>query len=298
MSATESTAGYRRAARINPALAPDRVSRLLLGKNKAVAAIDTFSNEELTAGPEALRATRSVTWIRESNSVPTLQPEEDPTGGILPELRVRQLLAATNLSRTWLADDLQLNCRVVLKELAPTLLPDAVARERFVQEAQIIAQLASPNIVPIRAAHLDEPPYFFTMPFIDGQHLGSRCSAHAWRQKLRMFIRVCKPVIYAHEHGVIHRDLKPPNILVDAHGEPQLLDFGLGTVIDENDALQSAGIAGTLGYMAPEQTQGDAGSTKTDVYALGCILYELLSGEVPIKPDTGTSSASNTDESN
>lgn len=204
------------------------------------------------------------------------------------------LLAQTRLSTTWLADHTTLNCRVVVKELADALLLDIEARARFQQEARIVARLAHPNIVPIRAAQFSEPPYFFTMPFIEGVHLDQYCQehAHSWWAKLTLMTRICKAVSYAHQQGVIHRDLKPANILVGASGQPQVLDFGLGWVVND-DAMERANVkrmaAGTPSYMAPEQTLGLPGDARTDVYSLGAVLFELMEGARPIGTGIDTS---------
>lgn len=207
-----------------------------------------------------------------------------PEGRFPAEYTEFALLARTNLSTTWRAYHTTLSCDVVVKELADSLLLDARARFRFQREAQIIARLTHPNIVPIRSAHFDDPPYFFTMPFVQGLHLDEHCRRHAlsWEAKLRVMLEICAAMGYAHQHGVIHRDLKPPNILVDEAGQPQILDFGLGWVVDGDGALGAAPervAAGTPPYMATEQTEGLPGDARTDVYALGVILYELIAGQ-------------------
>jgi len=178
---------------------------------------------------------------------------------------------------------------VVLKEPRAHLLVDADALERFRREVHLASKLSHANIVPILATHLAEPPLFFTMPLIEGEHLDRYCDGHGLplRARLALFLKVCRAVAYAHQHGVIHRDLKPNNVLVDKNGEPQLLDFGLGRVLDTGERVSEAQhdvVMGSPGYMAPEQAAGLTGDTRTDVYALGVILYQLLTGQLPISP--------------
>lgn len=219
---------------------------------------------------------------------------DDPTARFPDEYHNFHRLARTRLSTTWRARDSTLRCAVVIKELAAELLPDPRARNRFQREAQIVARLAHPNIVPIRSAHFNEPPYFFTMPLIEGTDLKSYCDQQKlpWHQRITLLARVCDAVAYAHQQGVIHRDLKPANILVDHDGQPQVLDFGLGWILNDDEpseARAELAVAGTPSYMAPEQTLGMPGDTRTDVYALGVILYQLLTGKLPITPDRDSS---------
>lgn len=206
-----------------------------------------------------------------------------------PHLEILEKIAETNLSTTWKVMDHERKSPVVLKEPRAHLLVDADALERFRREVHLASKLSHANIVPILATHLAEPPLFFTMPLIEGEHLDRYCNGHGLplRARLALFLKVCRAVAYAHQQGVIHRDLKPNNVLVDKNGEPQLLDFGLGRVLETGERTAEAQrdvVMGSPGYMAPEQAAGLAGDTRTDVYALGVILYQLLTGELPIPP--------------
>jgi WD40 repeat protein len=206
-----------------------------------------------------------------------------------PHFEILEKIAETNLSTTWKVMDHERKSPVVLKEPQAHLLVDTAALERFQGEVHLASKLSHANIVPILATHLAEPPVFFTMPLIEGEHLDRYCDAHGLplRARLALFLKVCRAVTYAHQLGVIHRDLKPNNILVDKNGEPQLLDFGLGRVLDTGERpaeAQGDVVMGSPGYMAPEQAAGLTGDTRTDVYALGVILYQLLTGQLPIPP--------------
>jgi WD40 repeat protein len=204
------------------------------------------------------------------------------------EYEVRGKLAETRLSRTWKVFHRDTKVCMVLKEPLAAVALDPDAMDRFRLEVQLIARLRHPNIVPISATHLHQPPYFYAMPFVEGVHLDEYCARHALslNQRLELFLKICRAVAHAHQHGVLHRDLKPLNILVDEDGQPQILDFGLGRILDQ----QSSGadipgpVMGTPAYMAPEQAAGLPGDTRTDIYALGVILYSLVTGTLPIEP--------------
>jgi serine/threonine-protein kinase len=155
---------------------------------------------------------------------------------------------------------------------------------RFLQERDILAGLAHPNIVPLFDAGVtDEGLPFFTMEFVQGVAIDAFCDRHAVdvRGRIRLFIRVCQAVAAAHRGLIVHRDLKPSNVLVTADHDVKLLDFGIATLL-EGSGAQRADTAGaalmTPAYASPEQIRGKAVSTATDVYALGLMLYELLSG--------------------
>jgi len=165
---------------------------------------------------------------------------------------------------------------------------------RFEQEAHILGRLHNPGIAQIYEAGAAAPERgehaFFAMELVDGLPLTEHAERHALdvRARIELLIRVCDAVQHAHQRGVIHRDLKPSNILVDASGQPKILDFGVAR-LDEADPVESAQrtragqLVGTLPYMSPEQVSGDASEvdTRSDVYALGVLLFELLTGKLP-----------------
>ena len=206
-----------------------------------------------------------------------------------PNYEIRAKIAQTQLSTTWKAFDHERQALVVIKAPQARLLVDQDALERFRREVHLVSKLNHANIVPILATHLAEPPLFYTMPLIEGQHLDCFCDERklAIWERLKLFLKVCQAVIHAHQEGVIHRDLKPNNILVDEEGEPQLLDFGLGRTIESDTGCareSTDAVMGAPGYMAPEQAAGLSGDTRTDVYALGVILFQMLTGALPIEP--------------
>ncbi|MBK9438922.1 MAG: serine/threonine protein kinase [Chloracidobacterium sp.] len=163
--------------------------------------------------------------------------------------------------------------------------------ERFKNERQILASLSHPNIARLLdggVADSGEP--FIAMEYIEGVPIDEFATSHDFsiNQKLRLFIKVCSAVAYAHRNLIIHRDIKPGNILVGTDGEPKLLDFGLAKLTDERlladpSQTQTAFRALTPAYASPEQLKGDVITTSSDVYSLGILLFELLTGERPFR---------------
>ena len=144
-------------------------------------------------------------------------------------------------------------------------------------EAQVIAGLEHPGIVPVHdAGVLADGRRFYTMKLVRGSRLDQwSAQGHALTERLRLFARVCEPVAFAHARGVVHRDLKPENVMVGDFGAVLVMDWGVAAAASEHDHV----IVGTHGYMAPEQSRGEAVDARADVYALGATLSFLLAGE-------------------
>jgi serine/threonine protein kinase len=164
-------------------------------------------------------------------------------------------------------------------------------RDRFLKERQLLASLNHPSIVHVLDAGrtADGQPYL-VMEYVEGVALDVYAAAIDLRESLLLFLRICEGVSHAHRRLVIHRDLKPSNILVDASGQPKLLDFGLARLLDETgDATQTVERMLTPNYASPEQLRGVSQTTATDVYSLGAILYKILTGRSPHESDTRVS---------
>ncbi|PYL71059.1 MAG: hypothetical protein DMF26_20270, partial [Verrucomicrobia bacterium] len=163
--------------------------------------------------------------------------------------------------------------------------------KRFRLEAEAAAKLEHPGIVPIHEVGERDGSCYFSMKFVEGGQLDEvvRREAMPIRQAVELIAKVARTVHFAHKHGILHRDIKPGNILLDAKGEPHLTDFGLARLVEsESTVTRTMEVLGTPSYMAPEQAVGNnAGvSSVTDVYGLGAVLYQLLTGQPPFAGGT------------
>lgn len=187
------------------------------------------------------------------------------------------------------ARDLRLNRRVAIKVLPPELAFNADVRERFLREAQTSAQLAHPGIVPIYMVDEAEGLVFFVMALVDGETLGERLLRERIlpaEQVRRILIDVADALAYAHAHGVVHRDIKPDNIMLErSTGRAVVTDFGIARAAAGDSRLTVTGVAiGTPAYMSPEQALGERElDGRSDIYSLGIIGYQMLAGEPPFK---------------
>ncbi len=184
-----------------------------------------------------------------------------------------------------------LNRTVAVKIIGIGQLTTTAHLKRLRREAEAAAKLNHPGIVPIYEVGERDGTYYFSMRFVEGDCLDEAVSrgSISIRQAAELIAKVARTVQYAHEHGILHRDIKPGNILLDANGEPHLTDFGLARLVEHGSTVTgSLEVMGTPSYMAPEQAVGNnAGVNRaTDVYGLGAVLYELLTGHPPFAGET------------
>ena len=184
-----------------------------------------------------------------------------------------------------------LNRTVALKVIGLGPWATEAHLKRFRREAEAAASLDHPLIVPIHEVGEREGCCYFSMNFVEGGQLDEvvRREPMSIRQAAELIAKVARTVHYAHEHGILHRDIKPGNILLDVKGEPHLTDFGLARLVEtESTVTRTLDVMGTPSYMAPEQAAGNnaAVSSATDIYGLGAVLYQLLTGHPPFTGGT------------
>jgi len=198
---------------------------------------------------------------------------------------VERELGRGGMAVVFLARDVRLDRFVAIKVLPPHVASDADVRELFLREARTAARLSHPNIVAVfRADELSGHP-FFAMPFIEGENLAERVTTHGALQPadaVRWLREVAWALAYAHARGVIHRDVKPENIMIErGSGRAIVTDFGIARVEFAPRLAQDALIAGTASYMSPEQIAGTPLDGRSDLYSLGVVGFLLLSGRLP-----------------
>jgi len=206
------------------------------------------------------------------------------------DYRLQQRLGAGGTGVVYLAEraDGDLRQRVAFKLLQLTEQPDEALKQRFATERRILSTLNHPCIAHLIDGGLTtEGRPFMATEYVDGLPIDRWCDEHSasLEQRLELFEKVCSAVDYAHRHMVIHRDIKPANILVTAEGEPKLLDFGIARLLKAGDGGErgtaACAEAMTLAHASPEQVEGRGLSTATDVYSLGTVLYQLMTGVRP-----------------
>ncbi len=219
-------------------------------------------------------------------------PDSSPAGRMIGHYRLRECIGSGGMGAVYLAEraDQQFQMQVAIKLIKRGMDTDSVLR-RFQHERQILASLEHPHIARLLDGGTteDEVPYF-VMEYIEGDRIDRYAEAHqlSISERLELFLQVCGAVSYAHQRLVVHRDLKPSNVLVTSAGVPKLLDFGIAKIIQPNDSAELLATITmvplmTPEYASPEQIEGAPATTLSDVYSLGALLYELLTGRPPYR---------------
>ncbi len=211
------------------------------------------------------------------------------TGGtMVSHYRIVSKIGAGGMGEVYLAEDTRLNRKVALKFLPLHLVSNNEVKSRFLREAQAVAKLNHPNIVTIYDVSEFEGRPFFAM-----EHVAGNLLHHFVLEKplpldeiIEYAVQVCQGIGEAHRSGVVHRDIKTTNIIVDTKGRARLLDFGLAAVAGDDKLTKTGSTLGTVAYMSPEQVSGREIDQRSDLFSFGVVLYELLAGRTPFRRDS------------
>ncbi len=216
-----------------------------------------------------------------------LAPE---VGSKLAGYRLERLLGRGGMGDVYLAVELELGRPVALKLLSTELARDDQFRRRFLEESRLAASLEHPHVVPVYAAGERDGVLYLAMRYIEGEDLGSllrREGPLGPDRAVQILEQVADALDAAHARGLLHRDVKPANVLLDVAGRAYLADFGLARELGADQRLTQPGqLLGTLAYASPEQIDGRPLDGRTDVYALGCVAWECLTGQPPFARDS------------
>jgi len=204
-------------------------------------------------------------------------------GAIVSRYELIDKLGAGGMGDVYLARDSQLERQIALKFLPQNLAADPMFRERFIREARAAATLNHPNIVTVYEVAETEQRVFIAMEYVPGQSLRQLIDAGnlSLDNSLKIMIQVCEGLGAAHEAGLVHRDVKPLNVIVDESGRVRILDFGLAKVEGVSQLTQAGTTIGTINYMSPEQGTGEKLDHRSDIFAAGVVLYEMITGSLP-----------------
>jgi serine/threonine protein kinase len=202
---------------------------------------------------------------------------------------IQRRLGAGGMGTVYEAVHKDTGARVAVK-----VLPASMAREpgfvaRFEREIEALRKLESPHIVQLLDSGVDGETYYYAMEYVEGETLTDRLERDkriGWREAIDIAVQICRALKAAHNAGVIHRDLKPSNLMLTSDGQVKLADFGVAQIFAGGKLTKTGGIIGTAEYMSPEQAQGKRATKQSDIYALGAVLYAMLTGRPPFTGKT------------
>src|SRR2546426_4784603 len=204
---------------------------------------------------------------------------------IADRYELEELVGSGRMSSVFKARDRMLDRNVALKILHEHYLDDDEYVERFRREARAVAQLSHPNIVTVIDRGEADGRQFIVFEYVDGENLKQLLEREGplpVAEALELALGVARGLAFAHDRGLVHRDVKPQNVLLNGDGRPMVTDFGIARSLDvQKGVTQTGTVLGTSNYIAPEQASGERVDAQTDVYSLGVVLFELLTGEVP-----------------
>jgi len=218
---------------------------------------------------------------RRSPAAPARAPSDLRAGVVLfDRYRLVRELGRGGVADVWRADDLRLHRAVAIKVLHPHLLPDAGWRRRFVAEARAASWLSHPGIVPVYDVLDDPETPAIVFQLVDGESLATQLAREGslpTAEATRLAAEIAAALDHAHRAGLVHRDVKPANVVIDREGRARLVDFGIARLVEDASAEgEGHEVVGTLRYMAPEQLAGEPTDARTDLYALGLVIAEMV----------------------
>ena len=217
--------------------------------------------------------------------------------------RILQKLGEGGMGEVYLAEDTKLDRKVALKFLVHGLVNDHSAKRQLKREAQAVAKLDHPNICPVHGFEEQDGHSFIVMPFVEGETLFTLLKNQTFPREraAHIAIQIASALADAHAHGIIHRDIKPKNIIISAQDQVKVLDFGLAKSVAKNVLNPNAGesrgsslglVVGTVRYMSPEQLKNERLDPRTDIFSFGVVLYEMITGQNPFAKETDAESIS------
>jgi serine/threonine-protein kinase len=218
----------------------------------------------------------------------------DPHQGDVVDDRYRldRKIGSGGMADVWLADDTELDRKVAIKILHDRFAQDAEFVQRFQREAQAAAGLQHPNVVGVFDRGAFDGTYFIAMEYVDGPSLKDLAKGGMSSKDAINFTRqILNAARFAHRKGIVHRDLKPQNVLIDDEGRARVADFGIARAGENSDITATGSVMGTAQYISPEQAQGKPTTPRSDIYSIGVVLYEMLTGRVPFEGDSAVAVA-------
>src|SRR3954453_11569866 len=219
------------------------------------------------------------------STTPAVSRPPQPGDLIADRYELEELVGTGGMSSVFRAHDRQLERDVAINTLHQHYADDPEYLERFRREARAVARLSHPNIVTVIDRGEEKGRQFIVFEYVDGENLKElvdRTGRLPIRRAIELALQIARGLAFAHQQGLVHRDVKPQNVLLNGDGQAKVTDFGIARSLDVQHGMTQTGtVLGTSDYIAPEQAQGQRVDEHTDVYSLGVVLYELLTSEVP-----------------